>query len=57
MTNNFKLEIFIPTEHVDALREALAQVGAGRVGNYNQCCSMMNVRGCKLNNWKNFPDR
>lgn len=42
---DFKLEIFIPAEHVDALRAALAQVGAGRVGNYDQCCSVMEVRG------------
>jgi hypothetical protein len=42
---NFKLEIFIPASHVDALREALAQVGAGRIGNYDRCCSVMDVRG------------
>ena len=47
MTNysHFKLEIFIPASHVDALREALGQVGAGRIGNYDQCCSVMDVRG------------
>jgi hypothetical protein len=42
---NFKLEIFIPAERVDALREALAAVGAGRIGNYDHCCSLMTVRG------------
>ena len=41
---DFKLEIFIPAGQVDALRLALAQVGAGRVGNYD-CCSVMDVRG------------
>ncbi len=41
----FKLEIFIPASHVDALREALGRVGAGRIGNYDQCCSVVEVRG------------
>jgi hypothetical protein len=41
----FKLEIFIPASHLDALREALGQVGAGRIGNYDHCCSVMEVRG------------
>jgi hypothetical protein len=40
-----KLEIFIPDTHVDALREALAQAGAGVIGNYDHCCSIMPVRG------------
>ncbi len=43
--NNFKLEIFIPASHVDVLREALGQVGAGQIGNYDHCCSIMEVRG------------
>ena len=42
---NFKLEIFIPAERVAALREALAEVGAGRIGNYDHCCSVTEVRG------------
>ena len=41
----FKLEIFLPSTHVDVLRAALAEAGAGRVGDYDQCCSVMNVRG------------
>jgi hypothetical protein len=41
----FKLEIFVPASHMDALREALAEAGAGRVGNYDHCCSVLNVRG------------
>ncbi len=45
MKNEFKLEIFIPADYVDALREALGRVGAGQVGNYDQCCSLMEVRG------------
>jgi hypothetical protein len=41
----FKLEIFIPSTHVDALREALAEAGAGRIGDYDHCCSVMDVHG------------
>jgi hypothetical protein len=40
-----KLEIFIPATHVEALRLALGQVGAGRIGNYDHCCSVTEVRG------------
>jgi hypothetical protein len=40
-----KLEIFIPAEYVDALRDALGQAGAGRIGDYDHCCSVIEVRG------------
>jgi hypothetical protein len=40
-----KLEIFIPAEFVDALREALAAAGAGRIGDYDHCASVTAVRG------------
>jgi len=40
-----KLEIFIPTEKLDALRRALSHAGAGQIGNYDSCCAVMEVRG------------
>jgi hypothetical protein len=40
-----KLEIFIPETHVDALRKAIAEAGAGVIGNYDHCCSIMPVKG------------
>lgn len=40
-----KIEIFIPEEHVDVLREALASSGAGVIGNYDHCSSVTQVRG------------
>jgi hypothetical protein len=40
-----KLEIFIPEENVDGLRETLAATGAGVIGNYDHCCSVTPVRG------------
>lgn len=32
-----KLEVYVPLTHADALKEALAAAGAGRVGNYDSC--------------------
>ncbi len=32
-----KLVIFVPEEHADGLREALASIGAGRIGAYELC--------------------
>jgi dinuclear metal center YbgI/SA1388 family protein len=32
-----KLVVFVPVEHSDTVREALASVGAGHIGNYSHC--------------------
>jgi dinuclear metal center YbgI/SA1388 family protein len=32
-----KLAVFVPLEHVDAVREAMAQAGAGMIGDYSHC--------------------
>ena len=32
-----KLAVFIPTANAQALREALANAGAGRIGDYEAC--------------------
>ncbi len=40
-----KIEVFIPAEFLDALREALAGAGAGQIGRYDHCCTVMEVRG------------
>ncbi len=40
-----KIEILIPAEHVDALREALARAGAGEIGAYDHCTTYWNVHG------------
>src|SRR3954454_8236997 len=34
---NRKLVVFVPTEALDAVREALFAAGAGRIGNYERC--------------------
>mgnify|MGYP000913127871 CR=1 FL=1 len=40
-----KIEIFIPDDCMDALAEALHGAGAGRIGNYDHCMSIINVTG------------
>lgn len=32
-----KIVIFVPSAHADKVREALAEAGAGHVGNYDRC--------------------
>lgn len=48
---NFKLEIFIAKTHFDVLREALRQVDAGHIGQYDGCLSYSEVKGC----WRPLP--
>ncbi len=32
-----KIVVFVPTAHADKVREAMAQAGAGHIGNYDFC--------------------
>jgi hypothetical protein len=34
---NRKLVVFVPTEALDAVRDALFEAGAGRIGDYERC--------------------
>lgn len=34
---NVKLVVFVPLTHTDVVREALANAGAGQIGNYSGC--------------------
>ncbi len=34
---NVKIVVFVPESHVDAVREAMAEAGAGKIGNYTGC--------------------
>lgn len=40
-----KLEIFVPEEHAFRIRDELAKVGVGRLGDYDHCVAMVSVRG------------
>ncbi|PKM80028.1 MAG: Nif3-like dinuclear metal center hexameric protein [Firmicutes bacterium HGW-Firmicutes-14] len=39
----YKITVFIPEDHADAVREAMARAGAGWIGNYSDCT--FSVRG------------
>jgi hypothetical protein len=43
--NLLKLEIFIPQTYLKVLRQALQQVDAGHIGNYDCCMSYSKVTG------------
>ncbi|MFA6430458.1 MAG: hypothetical protein WC229_01010 [Candidatus Paceibacterota bacterium] len=36
-SNNVKIVVFVPETHTDLVREAMAQVEAGVIGNYTHC--------------------
>lgn len=36
-TQCYKLEIYVPATHAEALKTALAAAGAGKLGNYDSC--------------------
>ena len=40
-----KIEIFIPEQYIETLRDELAQVNVGHIGNYDNCISIIDVRG------------
>lgn len=42
---NVKLEIFIPQDHALKIRDELAKIGVGVIGNYDHCMALIPVRG------------
>jgi hypothetical protein len=40
-----KLEIFVPQEYALKIRDELAKIGVGRIGNYDHCVAMHPVQG------------
>ena len=36
-SQNVKIAVFVPLAHADSVREAIGNVGAGRIGNYTWC--------------------
>ncbi|MEW6696318.1 MAG: Nif3-like dinuclear metal center hexameric protein [Bacillota bacterium] len=40
-----KLAVFVPAEHVDAVRQAICLAGAGWIGNYSDCTFQIEGRG------------
>ena len=40
-----KLEIFIPQDYAFQIRDELAKIGVGRIGNYDHCVALSAVQG------------
>lgn len=40
-----KLEIFVPQEYALQIRDELAKIGVGRIGNYDHCVAISPVQG------------
>ena len=40
-----KLEIFVPQDHALKIRDELAKIGVGVIGNYDHCVALTAVRG------------
>ena len=36
-SNNVKIVVFVPESHADAVRQAMREAGAGKIGNYTSC--------------------
>lgn len=34
----FKLDFYVPESHLESVKQAVFEAGAGRIGNYDQCC-------------------
>lgn len=37
MNNQVKIVVFVPESHADAVRQAMGNAGAGKIGNYSHC--------------------
>jgi hypothetical protein len=42
---NVKLEVFVPQEYAFKIRDELAKIDVGRIGNYDHCVVLSPVRG------------
>lgn len=37
MTQRYKIVVYVPETHADAVRQAMGEAGAGRIGDYSHC--------------------
>jgi len=45
MFSYVKIEIFVPEDYIETLRDELHKIGVGKVGQYDHCLSITDVRG------------
>ena len=41
----FKITVFVPTSHLEIVRETMSRAGAGRIGNYSDCSFTASGKG------------
>jgi len=41
----YKIAVFIPEDHLEIVKSAMFSAGAGRIGNYDQCCWQVKGQG------------
>jgi hypothetical protein len=34
----YRINVYIPASHLDGVKQAMFDAGAGKIGNYDQCC-------------------
>ena len=54
-SKNVKLVVFVPLSHTDAVRQALGEAGAGKIGNYDFCSFSSRGTGRFRGNEKTNP--
>jgi len=54
-TKNVKFVVFVPFSHADAVRKALGEAGAGKIGNYDFCSFSSRGTGRFRGNEKTNP--
>ena len=55
VTENVKFVVFVPISHADAVRQALSEAGAGKIGNYDFCSFSSRGTGRFRGNEKTNP--
>lgn len=45
MTTLSQLYVYVPTSHLDAVKDAMFEAGAGRYEDYSHCCTQVKVEG------------
>lgn len=55
LSKNVKLAVYAPLSHADAVRQALGEAGAGKIGNYDFCSFSSRGVGRYHGNEKSHP--
>ncbi len=45
MTKYKRIDVYVPENHADSVKDAMFAAGAGTIGNYDRCCFQTSGRG------------